>query len=124
MSVDGAGKGNCRSVGGGEGEMDAYLSLVSDPEMRIEFRYHAVKRMFQRHISKDCIKNIILHGLQIEAYPDAEPFPACLMYGTCDSRPIHCVVAVDRGEKILAVITAYEPDNEYWEDNNQIRRKT
>jgi len=58
-----------------------------------------------------------------EEYPDAEPFPAFLILGLCNNHPVHCVIAFDKSEKILAVITVYEPDCEYWEEDCKTRRR-
>ena len=38
------------------------------------FRMHAIKRMFQRQISKDDVQNVLEIGETIEGYPHGTPY--------------------------------------------------
>lgn len=42
------------------------------------FRVHAIKRMFQRQISKDDVRHVLETGEAIEAYPHDTPYPSRL----------------------------------------------
>jgi hypothetical protein len=87
------------------------------------FRIHARQSMFTRSISDECVEHILQNGEVIENYPSAFPFPAKLLLGPCNERSIHVVVAENRSEQQVIVITAYEPTLDKWEPNMKIRRK-
>ncbi len=86
------------------------------------FRVHAIKRMFQRRISKDDVRHVVETGETIEAYPHDTPYPSRLVLGWRQACPLHVVAAdnVDTGETI--VITTYEPDPDEWERDWKRRR--
>lgn len=86
------------------------------------FRVHAIKRMFQRRISKDDVRQVLETGETIETYPQDTPYPSRLVLGWRQTRPLHVVTAdnADTGETI--VITTYEPDPEEWERDCKTRR--
>ena len=86
------------------------------------FRVHAIKRMFQRRISKDDVRHVLETGATIETYPHDTPYPSRLVLGWGDARPLHVVAAenAETGETI--VITAYEPDPEEWERDFKRRK--
>ncbi|MDO8689959.1 MAG: DUF4258 domain-containing protein [Dehalococcoidia bacterium] len=85
------------------------------------FRTHAIRRMFQRGISREDVRHVLSTGETIEEYPDDAPYPSRLLLGWRGSRPLHVVVAdnVEVGEAI--VVTVYEPDSGQW--NAGFRRK-
>lgn len=93
-------------------ELDA---LLADPNSHTEYRLHAVKRIFERGISRSCVTNLIRTGEVIESYPDDTPFPSCLMLGWCEGRPFHVVIGIHMQEKTIHVITVYEPLAEVWD---------
>ena len=97
-------------------------SILSDPAHHVEYRIHAVKRIFDRGISRPCVTNILINGDIIEGYPDDCPFPSCLILGKCEGRPIHIVTGLDIPEKTIYIITVYEPFPDAW-DNEFRRRK-
>lgn len=86
------------------------------------FRVHAIKRMFQRRISKDDVRHVLESGEIIEAYPYDTPYPSRLVLGWRQAGPLHEVAAdnADTGETI--VITTYEPDPGEWERDCKRRR--
>jgi Domain of unknown function (DUF4258) len=79
--------------------------------------------MFTRSISDECVEHIIHNGEVIENYPYAFPFPAKLLLGWCNERPIHVVAAADSNQQLVIVITAYEPTLDRWEWDMKTRRK-
>lgn len=65
----------------------------------------------------------VLSGKTIEAYPEDEPYPSCLIYGrTSGDRPLHVVCAYSKDSDIVIIITAYQPDPDRWIEFE--RRKT
>jgi len=96
--------------------------ILSDPVSHTEYRLHAVKRIFERGISRICVTDIIRTGEIIESYPDDTPFPSCLIMGRHQGRPFHVVVGINMQEKTIYIITVYEPLTESW-DHEYRRRK-
>ena len=83
--------------------------------VRLVFRVHALRRMFERQFSIDDINTVIASGATIEDYPDERPYPSWLVLGWRGARPVHVVVADNLSENELIVITIYEPEPGLWE---------
>ena len=90
---------------------------------RIQFRLHAIRRMFEREISDQEVLKVIREGEVIEEYPNDEPYSSMLILGFVNDRPIHVVLAVNEEESTGIVVTAYQPDPSLWRDNFRRRRK-
>ncbi|HYN44594.1 MAG TPA: DUF4258 domain-containing protein [Candidatus Limnocylindrales bacterium] len=76
-------------------------------------KLHTRKRMIERNIKINEVKEAIENGTIIEEYIDDKPLPSYLIYGkTSNSRHIHIVIGVD--EEVVAIITVYEPDPIKW----------
>ena len=87
-------------------------------EFDIEYRVHATRRMFQRNILEKDIELLLTKGAIIEKYDDDFPLPSILINGTTsDNRPLHLVAGINNIEKIIIIITAYEPDYLKWSNN-------
>ena len=89
----------------------------------IEWRKHALQRMFEREISRDDVKNVIVIGEIIEEYKDDTPFPSALYFALVNNRPLHVVAALNESEPKVFIITAYEPTLEKFESDFKTRRK-
>ena len=89
----------------------------------IQFRLHAIRRMFEREISDQEVLKVIREGEVIEEYPNDEPYPSMLILGFVNDRPIHVVLAVNEEESMGIVVTAYQPDPSLWRDNFRRRRE-
>jgi hypothetical protein len=79
--------------------------------------------MFQRHISEQDVRAVLMTGDVIEDYPDDNPYPSCLVFKNMKSRPLHVVVAYNNVDREAIVITAYEPDPGVWEKDFRRRKK-
>ncbi|MGO9275065.1 MAG: DUF4258 domain-containing protein [Terriglobia bacterium] len=78
---------------------------------------HAIKRMFERRISVDQVRQVLGAGEVIEDYPNDVPYPSRLMPGWSGSRPLQVVAAdndTKEGQETI-VITVYEPSPGEWE---------
>jgi hypothetical protein len=73
---------------------------------------HARIRMFQRNVSTDGIKGIVIKGEIIEKYLDDEPCPSALMLGFLENIPYHVVIA--ECEDHVRIITVYMPEEDKW----------
>ena len=87
------------------------------------FSSHAIKRMFERKISRDDVLEIIHNGEVIADYPDDQPYPSSLLLAFVGDRALHLVLAVDHSTNACYVITTYDPDPSLWEPNFKRRRK-
>jgi len=90
--------------------------------MKIIFRMHAVERMFERNITIDDIKDVINNGKIIEEYQDDKPYPSKLLLKFVGGRPLHAVIAENKVEDQIIVITVYEPDENKWSENFERRK--
>lgn len=86
------------------------------------FTLHAFERCVERSISPQEIRELILSGEIIEAYPKDKYGPSCLIYGsTLRGRilPVHC------STNPVWIITADDPTlaPEEWEDGFKRRRR-
>jgi len=91
-------------------------------QLRLVFRVHALKRMFQRKIGVEEVRQVIATGETIETYPDDKPFPSRLILGWDGPRPIHAVVAKNATDEEDIVITVYQPNATEWDAG--FRRRT
>ena len=89
---------------------------------KLTYRVHAVERMFERSISEDDVRTVLLDGEEIAAYPNT-PYPGRLMLGWCGTRAIHVVVDENRADNEQIVITTYEPQTDLWEFGFQRRKR-
>lgn len=87
------------------------------------FRLHAVKRMFQRGIDENEVKDIVEQGETIEEYPDDLPFPSRLVLGWSGQRPIHVVAADNHESSETIVVTVYEPGPDQWDEEFKRRKQ-
>lgn len=91
---------------------------------RVVFRVHALRRMAERGIGFDAVREVLENGVVVEDYPDDTPYPSRLVLGFVDSRPIHVVMADDEEDDVTFVVTTYEPDPDRWDDSFRTRRRT
>ena len=90
--------------------------------MKVTYRVHAVRRMFERGISEAQVRQVLEGGEEITAYPDDKPYPSRLLLGWQGERPLHVVAAYNAQEDEEIVITVYEPEASLWEDGFKRRR--
>jgi hypothetical protein len=90
---------------------------------RIIFRVHALKRMFERGIDEEEVREVLENGDVIEQKPDDVPYPSYLMLGLPGGRPIHVAASDDPQEQATIVITVYDPDPRHWDSSFRRRRK-
>lgn len=89
----------------------------------IQFSGHAIMRMFQRALSKNAIRRIIVEGEVIADYPDDCPYPSHLLLGYFGDEPIHIVVSQDKASGQCFIVTAYKPDRDKWSEDFRSRRQ-
>ena len=101
------------------------IQLVRESaEKKLLFLPHAIRQMSRtdRMISTSEVHRVINNGELIEDYPEDARGHSCLIFGYGDGeRAIHVVCSPK--EDYLAIITAYLPDPEQWEDNFRKRKK-
>ncbi len=90
-------------------------------QSKIKWYKHALQRMQERDISREDVKNCIMHGEIIEDYPDDFPNPSCLIFGhTVINNIIHVVVSMDNEN--IGIITAYFPNTDKFESDLKTRK--
>ena len=87
------------------------------------FRIHAIRRMLQRDISEEMVREALKIGKVIESYPKDKPYPSYLVLHWSAHRPIHVVAADNMVEKETIVITVYEPEPAQWDSKFERRKK-
>lgn len=91
---------------------------------RREYRAHALERMVKRHIGFSDIDEIAENLEIIEEYSSDFPYPSCLVLGYNKlQKPIHIVFSVNEAEKMIYIITVYEPDAQKWESDFRRRKE-
>jgi len=86
-----------------------------------EFSRHALKRVVERNISDQEIRQAGIQANVIEEYPDDKYSPSCLLLGfTQTGRPLHIQVSLAETE-LVKIITLYEPDPSEWINHSQRR---
>jgi len=87
-----------------------------------EFSRHAFKRVVERNISEEEIREAGATIEIIEDYPDDKYSPSCLVLGfTQNHRPLHLQVCYCNSETVK-IVTVYDPDPAEWLDF-RIRRR-
>ena len=84
---------------------------------------HAVKQMFQRSISTEEVEYVITNGETLKEYPADNPYPSKLLFAFCENRPLHAVCSFNEAERIIIIVTVYEPSTEIWENDFRTRKK-
>ena len=85
---------------------------------------HAVDEMLADALGERDILSATLAGEVIEDYPNAFPFPACLVLGrTPDGPAVHAVGAFDRTSWYAVLVTVCRPDPARWTADFRTRVK-
>lgn len=79
------------------------------------FSSHAIKRMFERGLSRDEVVAAIEQGQVIKDYPADQPYPSCLILWFLHATPIHVVVARNEMNLACYIVTAYVPSEAIWQ---------
>lgn len=86
-----------------------------------EFSRHALKRVVERNIGDQEIRQVGRQVNVIEDYPEDKYSPSCLLLGfTQTGRPLHIQVSLAETE-LVKIITIYEPDPREWINYSQRR---
>ncbi len=90
---------------------------------RYRLTKHATVTRLERGITIAEMERALLNGAIIERYPDAQPYPACLVLGWLSSGdPLHIVCSRGNVEPALRIVTLYEPDDRLWESDYKTRK--
>jgi len=87
---------------------------------RLLYTKHAKDEMESEElgeIREEEVFETIVRGKIIEDYPEHEPYPSCLIFGTTsNNRPIHVVCAYSADDDMVIIVTVYEPHMVRWVD--------
>jgi hypothetical protein len=90
--------------------------------MKLIYRQHAIKRMYERRISEVEILSALANGQVIESYPNDTPHPSALLLGMAGTKAVHVVYADNNEGNERIIITVYEPDPTIWHEDMRTRR--
>lgn len=90
--------------------------------MKITYRVHAVRRMFERNITEAEVHDVLSEGEEIAVYLDDMPYPSRLLLGWRGGKPLHVVASYNARDDEQIVITVYEPDSALWGDRFRRRK--
>jgi hypothetical protein len=83
---------------------------------------HLSFRLIERDIKRAAVITCINNGEIIEQYPNAYPYPACLISAMLENNePLHVVAGTNESE--LFILTAYKPTLEKWENDYKTRKE-
>jgi len=109
---------------GDAGKAVPFIDLVREAaSKRLLFLPHALEQMNRpdRMISATEVREVVYSGQLIEDYPEDARGHSCLLSGTTHlARTIHVVCSPK--DDYLAIISAYVPDPQRWEENFTKRR--
>ncbi len=89
----------------------------------VKFSGHAVRRLFERKLTRQAVTEVLQNGEVIDEYPDDSPYPSYLILGFHSGRALHVVASFDERTQVCYIITAYEPDPKQWGKDFKTRRK-
>lgn len=90
---------------------------------RYRLTKHATIVRLERGITIVELEQTLLTGEIIERYPDAQPYPSCLVLGYLASGdPLHVVCSRGDVEPALRIVTVYEPEDALWESDYKTRK--
>lgn len=88
---------------------------------RFEFSRHAFRRVIERNIGEQDIREAGAKAEVIEKYPGDKYSPSGLLLGfTSAGRPLHFQVSFSEADS-AKIITIYEPDPNEWIENRKRR---
>jgi hypothetical protein len=85
--------------------------------LRYDLRLHAWQRAHERRITVEMIKEVIQRGEIIEKYPDARPYPKCLLMHFIEpNKPLYVSLAYNKKRDFVFIITVHWFDPSKWID--------
>ncbi len=98
------------------------LSTFAKKSLTLNFRVHAVQRMFERGISVSKVRRALEAGDIIEDYSAEMPEPSRLIMGVQGRRLFHVVTSENLAENKITVITVYRPEKDKWSKDLRSRK--
>ena len=103
--------------------MDFHEKIERLAQLRkIEWKKHALKRLFERGLRRQAVLNMLNRCEIIESYIQDKPLPSFLLLGYDDEEPLHVVLALDEANDLLWIITVYKPTLDEWKGGFKKRR--
>lgn len=99
------------------------INLIKEAVSNGNYRYtvHGAKQRVARRIKRREVEEAIDSGEIIEDYLEHHYGPACLLLGrTNEGKALHMLYSL---QKVVDIITIYEPDLTEWENDLRTRRK-
>ncbi|MBI2338618.1 DUF4258 domain-containing protein [Candidatus Daviesbacteria bacterium] len=88
---------------------------------RYRYTIHGAQQRIARRIRRNEVEESLRNGEIIEDYPEHHYGPACLILGKTDrGKALHILCSL---QKVVDIITVYEPDLKDWKEGLKTRRK-
>jgi len=95
-----------------------------DSNEKIFWSLHAIGKLRRENLKKNDVEHALIKCIIIEDYAmEGRPLPGCLVLGHIGRKPIHAVIAIDKDNDRIFVITVYKPSAERWEDGWKKRKQ-
>jgi len=79
--------------------------------------------MFERGFKKESVVKAVRNGEIIKEYPNDKPYPSYLLLAMANNEILHIVIAYNKIENEVYIVTVYSPDKKIWSDDFRQRRK-
>jgi hypothetical protein len=91
---------------------------------KIYWSRHATSELVNDSLNRTEVETGLAFAVVIEDYPSVHrPLPDCLVLLTLpDGDPIHAVIAVDKENDRIYIVTVYRPNAERWENDWRTRK--
>ncbi|MBF0338159.1 MAG: DUF4258 domain-containing protein [Nitrospirae bacterium] len=90
---------------------------------RIFWSMHALRKLRIEGFKKNDVEGLLKECTLVEDYMmEGRPLPGCLVLGYVGISVVHIVVAIDKDNDRILIITLYKPSGDRWE-NDWKRRK-
>ena len=90
---------------------------------KIAWSIHAIGKLRREHLRKDDIEHAFRTCDLVEDYSmEGRSLPGCLVLGYVGSEPIHAVLAIDKDNDRIFVITVYRPVEMRWKNGWKKRK--
>jgi hypothetical protein len=92
-------------------------------ERKIKWTRHALDALASEPFSVGDVEVALQQAEMIEDYPHLRRYlPDCLVLAFVQTKPIHCVVAINELHDYILMVTIYQPSVQEWKDDWRTRK--
>lgn len=83
---------------------------------------HAIERMLERRTDPSDVRSVVEAGEVIDEDSTDRPYPSYLLLAATAGRVLHVVLGCDADTRTGYVVTTYEPETAYWNQDWKTRK--